>query len=45
VTDGFGRFVGLVTHETIGEMVMFRAVCAHAFDFLRRWRKARGVTA
>jgi Zn-dependent protease/CBS domain-containing protein len=45
VTDGFGRLAGLVTHETIGEMVMIRSACPHAFDFLRRWQRARGVAA
>ena len=45
VTDGFGRLAGLVTHETIGEMVMIRSACPHAFDFLRRWRRARSVAA
>jgi CBS domain-containing protein len=45
VTDGSGRLTGLVTPETIGEMVMIRSACPHAFDFLRRWRRTRRVAA
>lgn len=45
VTDGSGRLAGLVTPETIGEMVMIRSTCPHAFDFLRRWRRTRGAAA
>src|SRR5262245_22208539 len=38
VTDNAGRLVGLLTHETIGEMVMVRSVVPDAFRFghLRR---------
>lgn len=35
VTDGAGRLVGLMTYETIGEMMMVRAAVPEGFRFGR----------
>lgn len=43
VTDGAGRLAGLLTHETIGEMLMVRSAVPEAFRFghLRGGRSAQ----
>lgn len=41
VVDGAGRLVGLMTHETIGEMMMVRAAAEDSFRFGRLRRGER----